>query len=238
MNYLRKTATNFPARLIRLQHAGSASVELPAAIINEDGEDVSSSRKVKFDKSNLRQQHKNVLFECPPYQEEQSWIHLTEKYQRKAFGRYGSKSNINPRICFDSAAGTGTAARQPTQNNDLNTLQKMLEKSRIEHEEKIQTIVAREEAISKKMEKLDQWKKDLNAKVAKKEADAAAAIQRKERLIEEVRRHFGYKVDPRDERFQEMLEQKEKEDKRKQKEAKRKAKDEKMMAKLVEKSTA
>jgi hypothetical protein len=38
-------------------------------------------------------------------------------------------------------------------------------------------------------------------------------------MVEEVRRHFGFKLDTRDERFKEMLEQKEKEYKKKQKKA-------------------
>jgi len=174
-----------------------------------------------------------VLLNKLPYQEPHSWIHMTEKYQRQAFGRYGAQSNVNPKICFDSRG-----EKDGRQVMQLETLLKMLEKNRAHKAEELEKITAREEDIAKKMEKLKQWKADLHAKVAKREADAAAAIQRKERLVEEVRRHFGFKVDTRDERFKEMLEQKEKEDKRKQKEAKRKAKEEKMMAKLVEKTSA
>jgi hypothetical protein len=39
--------------------------------------------------------------------------------------------------------------------------------------------------------------------------------------MEEVRRHFGYTVDPKDERFQEMLAKKEKEQKKAMKEARK-----------------
>lgn len=56
---------------------------------------------------------------------------------------------------------------------------------------------------------------------------------RKERLIEEVRRHFGYKVDPKDDRFKEMLEKKEKEEKKAMKEARKKAREEKVVKKLL-----
>lgn len=58
---------------------------------------------------------------------------------------------------------------------------------------------------------------------------------RKERLIEEVRRHFGYKVDPKDDRFKEMLEKKEKEEKKAMKEARKKAREEKVVKKLLSK---
>lgn len=58
--------------------------------------------------------------------------------------------------------------------------------------------------------------------------------ERKDRLVEEVRRHFGFKIDPKDERFKQMLEQKEKADKKVQKEERRKLKEQKLMAKLQE----
>jgi hypothetical protein len=53
-------------------------------------------------------------------------------------------------------------------------------------------------------------------------------------MVEEVRRHFGFKIDPRDERFKELLEQKEKEERKKAKEAKKKVRQEYVMAKLEE----
>lgn len=214
--------------LRRLNYStAAAKTELPASFVNEEEE----YQPVR-DKSRLLQQHKNVLHDVKPYDEAHSWIHLTERYQRTIYGRYGSKSQVNPQICFGTKADIAKAEELQNITQPL-TIQQMLEKSRVAKAEKLNAIKEREEAILKKLEKLEQWKSDLSAKLAKREADAKAAIERKERLIEEVRRHFGFKVDTRDERFKEMLEQKEKEDKRKQKEAKRKIKEEKMMEKLV-----
>jgi hypothetical protein len=51
-----------------------------------------------------------------------------------------------------------------------------------------------------------------------------------------VRIHFGFKLDTREERFKEMLEQKEKEEKKKQKEAKRHVKEAKMIERLTTKN--
>lgn len=59
--------------------------------------------------------------------------------------------------------------------------------------------------------------------------------QRKNRLIEEVRRHFGFTVDPKDERFQEMLAKKEKEQKKAMKEAKKLEREAKMVEKFLKK---
>lgn len=75
---------------------------------------------------------------------------------------------------------------------------------------------------------MEEWTEQLKAKIAKKEEELQAARKRKERLVEEVRRHFGFKISPHDERFKEMLQKKEKEEKKKKKEAKKQAKMEKL----------
>lgn len=116
------------------------------------------------------------------------------------------------------------------------SLKQMMDANESERKARKAQIEAREAEVARKLEKLDQWTADLNARIVKKEAEARAAKERKDRLVEEVRRHFGFKVDPRDERFQEMLALKEREDRKKVKEAKRKEKEEKMMEKLQKKT--
>lgn len=63
-----------------------------------------------------------------------------------------------------------------------------------------------------------------------------AQQDKKERLVEEVRRHFGFKLDSRDERFQEMLVKREKEQKKQEKLARKEAKEKVMIAKLQQKN--
>lgn len=55
-------------------------------------------------------------------------------------------------------------------------------------------------------------------------------------MVDEVRRHFGFTLDPRDERFQEMLAKREKEQKKQEKMAKKEAKEKMMIAKLQQKN--
>lgn len=210
------------------------SAEIPPSFAEDEEEENIKLPPDFFNKSRLLTSHRKMLLEKQPYDEPHSWIHLTEKYQRKMFGRYGMASNVNPRICFP----TPNALEDQRAYNKIAypyTLQEMIKRNKLEKENKLAAMIKRDEEIGKKIEKLDEWKKELRTKIAKKEADATAAKERKERLIEEVRRHFGFKVDPRDDKFKELLEQKEREDRKKQKEAKRKAKEDKMMAKLVEK---
>ena len=51
-------------------------------------------------------------------------------------------------------------------------------------------------------------------------------------MVEEVRRHFGYAVDPKDDKFKAMLEQKEKEEQKAEKSAKKAAKQEKILKRI------
>lgn len=57
-------------------------------------------------------------------------------------------------------------------------------------------------------------------------------------MIEEVKAHFGYTVDPRDDKFKQLLEKKEKEQKKAMKEERRKAQEAKVMEKLLKKAPA
>lgn len=180
-------------------------------------------------RSRLLPQHRNILLDIVPYNEPCSWVHLTEKYKRKTFGRYGLSSGVNPCVCFEME-GTSKGLQK---RNEKHLLDEMLLKLQNNMYKENEAIKKREMDIAVKLDKLEQWKQEMKNKIAKKEADALAAKKQKQRLIEEVRRHFGFNVDPRDDRFKEMLEQKEREEKKKQKEAKRKAKEDKMMARIV-----
>lgn len=92
---------------------------------------------------------------------------------------------------------------------------------------------SRQKDIETKMKKLGSWMKELQDRNNKKEAAIRAAQEKKDRLIEEVRQHFGYVVSMKDPRFQEMLDLKEKEARKAEKESKKKAKFEKASVKAA-----
>jgi hypothetical protein len=48
------------------------------------------------DKSRLLQQHRRMVNNEVPYDVAQSWVHNTLKYQRKMYGKFGSKTNLDP----------------------------------------------------------------------------------------------------------------------------------------------
>lgn len=211
-------------------------LELNEAVEEEDQLREAEIEK-KQNKSRLYSQHRNILHNKMPYDEPVNDFHNTVKYQRKLYARFGESSGVYAGICW------------PTKEE----LRDIQEYEKITHPQSLQEMIAnalqrraeinekqrkRQEDIVKKVAKLEQWKKDLKEKIAKREAEAMAVKERKDRLIEEVRRHFGFKIDPRDERFKEMLEQKERAEKKAMKEAKRKVKEAKMIAKLQEKKDA
>lgn len=91
----------------------------------------------------------------------------------------------------------------------------------------------RQKEIELKMGKLAGWMKELKDRKMKKEAVARAAQEKKDKLIEEVRQHFGYVVSMKDPKFQEMLEKKEKETKKAEKELKKKVKQDETTMKIL-----
>uniref|UniRef100_A0A182Q1F8 Large ribosomal subunit protein mL64 n=1 Tax=Anopheles farauti TaxID=69004 RepID=A0A182Q1F8_9DIPT len=219
--------------------AGAAAEDLPVTFVDDDAES-SEAREARItairNKSRLLPQHRNMLHDVLPYDQSQSWIHETVKYKRMMLGRYGiDGSKVDPRVCFPTKKEAFEKSEYERVAYPF-TLKQMMDENEANRKARKAAIESREADIARKFEKLDQWTADLNARIEKKEAEARAAKERKDRLVEEVRRHFGFKVDPRDERFQEMLAQKEREDRKKVKEAKRKEKEEKMMEKLQKKT--
>jgi len=53
--------------------------------------------------------------------------------------------------------------------------------------------------------------------------------KREKNLLKKLKKHFGYKIDPKDERFKEMLVKREKEEKKKARDEKKKIREEKLI---------
>ncbi|XP_050067452.1 growth arrest and DNA damage-inducible proteins-interacting protein 1 [Anopheles maculipalpis] len=231
--------TRLSKKAEQLENDEPVAEDLPVTFVDDDAES-EEAREARIatlrNKSRLLPQHRNMLHGVLPYEQSQSWIHETVKYKRMMLGRYGiDGSRVDPRVCFPTKQEAYEKAEYERVAYPF-TLKQMMDANEMARKTRKAAIEAREAEVARKLEKLDQWTTDLNARIAKKEAEARAAKERKDRLVEEVRRHFGFKVDPRDERFQEMLALKEREDRKKVKEAKRKEKEEKMMEKLQKKT--
>lgn len=184
----------------------------------------------KRNKSRLNIEHRNILMGLRPYDKPHEWYHNTIRYKKRMLGRYGLNSIDKP---------AGFAWPTPEEVKDAQeyekvafplSLQERWEKQEEESQAKAIAIKERENEILEKLAKMGQWTAELNAKIARKEAEQEKARLRKNRLVEEVRRHFGFKISLQDQRFKDMLAQKEKEEKKKKKEAKKKEKIEKLKA--------
>lgn len=235
VRFAKTTATN--ETVSTEKEDDNATDDSPAVLFDDDDSNLRREAYIQRqrNKSRLLAHHRRMLHDTAPYDEAQSWIHNTVKYQRMLFGRYGLASGVDPRICFYS----NTELEEQREYERVAypfTLQEMVNENKKIKAEKEEAIRKREDDIDKKYAKLDVWTKELNARIAKKEADAKAAKERKERLVEDIRRQFGFKLDTKDDRFKELVAQKEKEDKKKQKAERKKIKEEKMLAKLQQRT--
>ncbi|XP_022122642.2 growth arrest and DNA damage-inducible proteins-interacting protein 1 [Pieris rapae] len=212
-------------------------IEQNEQVIIDDTEDA-LAKEAEIEKkrniSRLSQAHHDVMNGRRPYEQPKHIAHLTVKFNRKMYGKYGAASGVNPSICWPTQ-------KDIEQRREFEavafpfTIPEMIATAAQKRREEQLKIQQRDNEIATKFAKLDQWKKELQEKMAKKSAEVEAAKIKKERLVEEVRRHFGFTLDPRDERFQEMLAKREKEQKKREKQARVEAREKLMIAKLQQK---
>ncbi|XP_013186977.2 large ribosomal subunit protein mL64 [Amyelois transitella] len=230
--------TSLFSNLCRLSTTSPEVIEQNETILIEDTENVQAKEaeiEKKRNKSRLSESHYNIVHGRRPYETPKSTAHLTVKYNRKMYGKYGSASGVNPSLCWPTKDEIKEKLEYEAVAYPF-TIKEMMEAAAEKRKEEQLAIEKREQDLAMKFEKLAMWKKELNDKLKKKVAEAEAAKAKKERLVEEVRRHFGFKLDPRDERFQEMLAKREKEQKKLEKQARKEAKEKVMIAQIQKKS--
>ncbi|CAI6351120.1 unnamed protein product [Macrosiphum euphorbiae] len=184
--------------------------------------------KAICDKSRLNHGHRNMVNGRVPYDKPVHRYHNTVKYKRKMYGRYGDASNVSPGLAWPTAEDLEDIREYESIAYPL-TIQEMQKNALELIESERQEIQTNQQRIDNNMKKLNGWLKEVKEKSAKKLLDAQQAKEKKERLIEEVKKHFGYKIDPKDDRFKEMLVKREKEEKKKVREEKKKVREEKLL---------
>ncbi|GAB6029132.1 hypothetical protein CHUAL_004910 [Chamberlinius hualienensis] len=155
----------------------------------------------------------------------------TVKYQRKLYAKFGKESGIDPSISWPSKEEVQEKIEEDRVFEP--PLQESLEKLRQLRSAELKDFQQRQSKIEAGMANLAKWMAELQKRKDKKEAEVVAAKAKKDRLIEEVRQFFGYRLNPRDPKFQEVLEKKEKEERKAIKEAKKKDKFNLEMAKIA-----
>ncbi|KAF6207901.1 hypothetical protein GE061_016350 [Apolygus lucorum] len=187
-------------------------------------------------KSRLSPAHRNILHGKVPYDEPMTDAHLTLLYKKKIFGRYGRSSGFDPAYLWPTPEEVAKKLEYDRIANPYSVMELAArERAKVEAQEALYK--ERQMKIVEKMKKLDQWKREVRERADKKLKEVSAAKAKKEALIEEVRRHFGFKIDPKDDRFKEVLLQKERAVKKKAKEEKNKARQEKLLQSMMEKKS-
>jgi len=185
----------------------------------------------KQNKSRLLPHHQRLMNGQVHHPEPIFWTHHTVLYKKKTFGKYGEASGINPGLLWPTRK---ELKRQKEYEDVCNpfTFQEMVHNRRELRAAEEKAYADREREVDEKMKLLDKFKTELLNKQKAKEQEQKDAKDRREKLMEEVRRHFGFTVDSRDERFQELLAKKEKEQRKAMKEARKMEKQQKVLDKM------
>lgn len=193
-------------------------------------ENVLSGDKVNeiCNKSRLNDAHRNLANGNLPYSEPKHRFHYTIKYKRRMYGRYGNISGVDPGLAWPTSEDLENIKEYERVAYPL-TIQEMFTNATEQLKKEQLEIDLRQQRIDENFQKLNGWLKEVKEKAAKKLQEAQEAKDKKARLIEEVRKHFGYKLDPKDERFKEMLAKREKEEKKKVRDEKKKIREEKLL---------
>ncbi|KAF7698163.1 growth arrest and DNA damage-inducible proteins-interacting protein 1 [Silurus meridionalis] len=148
----------------------------------------------------------------------------TDKYDRKLFARYGVASGVDPVKLWPTAGQLEELIQEEKQWHP--PLKEMLKNIAEKQKEKEEKRLAREKLIAANMAKMPKmiadWRKEKHEAKRKLKEEKA----KKERLLAEARERFGYAVDSRSSKFQEMLAEIEKEEKKKRKLLKRRKREE------------
>ncbi|KAK7099789.1 large ribosomal subunit protein mL64-like [Littorina saxatilis] len=156
--------------------------------------------------------------------------HKTVRYHRKLYGKLGSASGVDPRLSWTGRKKALELAQLYREWEP--SLEERMSKLKMQKEEEGKKIEEREKRIGQNMSKMDQWIEEYKKRLTQKEAEAQKKEDKKRKILEEAREYFGYYVDPRDAKFQEMLEEKERQDKLVAKKQKKEKRMEKLAARL------
>jgi len=177
-------------------------------------------------KSRLSNGHRNLVNGRLPYNVPVHRFHNTVKFKRRMYGRYGDSSNVYPGLAWPTSEDLEDQLEYERVAYPM-TIHEMQNNALTRLDKEYQEIHMRQKKIDENMKKLNGWLKEVKVKKEKKIFEAQIIKEKKEKLIEEVKKHFGYKIDPKDDRFKEMLVKREKEEKKKVKEEKKKLREEK-----------
>ncbi|XP_070704184.1 large ribosomal subunit protein mL64 [Pempheris klunzingeri] len=152
----------------------------------------------------------------------------TARYDRKLFGRYGSKSGIDPASLWPSHEQLDKIIAEEKEWHPPLTV--VLANIEAKEKQETEKRLAKEKLIAANVAKMPQmiadWRREKRETKLKLKEEKA----RRAKLLAEARERFGFAMDPRSPKFLEMVAEIEKEEKKKRKLMKRRLKEEKAAA--------
>ncbi|KAG2471435.1 growth arrest and DNA damage-inducible proteins-interacting protein 1 [Polypterus senegalus] len=143
----------------------------------------------------------------------------SREFDRKLYGRHGSLSGVDAAVLWPTPEKLEKIeAEEREWQPTLEAMQKTIELRERELEKKRQ---ARAKLVAANMEKMPKMVEDWRQEARKLKAKQREEKARREHLLAEAKERFGYALDPRSPKFQEMVKEIEKEEKRKKKLLKR-----------------
>lgn len=210
---------------INVNEAAPSEKEIDIAGENED-EIERIRNKSKLYTREYRKMHKIP----PPLSEDEKHVFPLD-HLRTLYGRYGSASDVNVGMLWPSKEEM-ELLKEKESVEFPDSIPQMLENARLQKQAEEDEINERQADLARKVAKLEGWKKEVKDRFDTQQRIAQEAKEKKERMMEEVRQMFGFRIDPKDERFKEALEKKEQEDKRAAKAAKKLKKQQKMIEQI------
>ncbi|KAJ1373748.1 hypothetical protein KIN20_036244 [Parelaphostrongylus tenuis] len=190
------------------------SVRLENAV-EDVASDVVSDGTPRVDISGLKPRHRVIAAGgMPPL--EFDW-ERERSAQRERFGTYGLKSGINPSICWptvEEIEEEQAVGLYREYHACLREMKALKEKQQAKE-------AARIAELEKNLEKYPSVLAKYEASLVKAEKERDAKEIALENRIREIHEYFGYWMDPKDPRFEVMLQQKEQEEKKAAKLARR-----------------
>ncbi|XP_034249789.1 growth arrest and DNA damage-inducible proteins-interacting protein 1 [Thrips palmi] len=179
------------------------------------------------DISGLRPSHRNIANRVLPSEEKTLPHEFTVRYNKKMFGRYGYESGVNPSICWPSKYELEDKKEYESVAYPY-TIAEVAERERAKKKQLEEERMERDKQITENVKKMLKLKEEFIQRQEKHRADTEAAKAFKTRLIEEVRLHFNYTVNERDEKFRLELKERARQLKEKEKLSKKTSKKEKL----------
>ncbi|XP_041359005.1 growth arrest and DNA damage-inducible proteins-interacting protein 1-like [Gigantopelta aegis] len=219
-----KYPNKYHALCISLFSTSRSVSEKQTAYRDDENDELSVVRDVSGLKGNLRRRIHNEMPEIiNSYQE-------SLRYQRRRYAKFGSQSDVDPRIMWPSKSELAQIIEdekmwEPTLEMTL----KAVHEKRLEQEKKQRL---REEKVEQNMQKMSKWIEEYHHRKEEVVEQQKKREAKKAKLLEEAQAFFGYKVDPRDKKFKELMEKKELEEKKLAKKKRKQSKLERLTSKF------